>query len=92
MEVAFGRLKARWRRLSKQIDMDIDNVPYIIAACCVLLNVCQIHHDGFNEEWLQELEVDLDQPENGVSTVASRIGHGSGGDLIRTLFVDYFNQ
>ena len=65
VEIAFGRLKARWRRLSKQIDIHIDNVPHIIAACCVLHNVCEIHHDGFNEEWLQEFEVESDQPENG---------------------------
>ena len=55
VEIAFGRLKARWRRLSKQIDMHIDNVPHIIVACCVLHNMCEIHHDSFNEEWLQKL-------------------------------------
>ena len=36
VEIAFGRLKARWRRLSKQMDIHIDNVPYIVTACCVL--------------------------------------------------------
>jgi len=50
VEIAFGRLKARWRRLAKQIDMDIDNVANIIAACCVLHNLCEIHHDSFNEK------------------------------------------
>ena len=30
VEIAFGRLKARWHRLSKQIDMDIDNVPHVV--------------------------------------------------------------
>ena len=43
VEIAFGQLKGRWRRLCKQIDMNIDNVPYIIAACCVLHNMCEIH-------------------------------------------------
>jgi len=36
VEIAFGRLKACWRRLSKQIDMHIDNTPHVITACCVL--------------------------------------------------------
>jgi len=30
--------------------MDIDNVAQIIAACCVLHNLCEIHHDSFNEK------------------------------------------
>ena len=38
VEIAFGRLKARWCRLSKQMDIHIDNVPYIVTACCVLHN------------------------------------------------------
>lgn len=62
VEIAFGRLKARWRRLSKQIEMDIKNVPNVIAACCVLHNLCETHGDSFNEEWLQEVDL-MDQPE-----------------------------
>ena len=46
MENAFGRLKARWRRLMKKNEMRIVNVPTVIAACCVLHNVCQIHGDS----------------------------------------------
>ena len=88
MEIAFGRLKARWRRLSKQIDIHIDNVPYVIAACCVLHNMCEIHHDRFNREWLRELlEVDVDQPEN-VSTEAPITDEGN---KIRTLLMNYFS-
>ena len=91
VEIAFGCLKARWHRLSKQIDIHIDNVPHIIAACCVLHNVCETHHDGLNEEWLQEFETELDQPENGTLAEAS-MSHGSEGNQIRTLLMDYFNQ
>ncbi|XP_065893423.1 uncharacterized protein [Dysidea avara] len=42
-ENAFGRLKARWRRLQKQNDMAINNIPNVIIACCILHNVCEIH-------------------------------------------------
>lgn len=86
VEIAFGRLKARWRRLAKQIDMHIDNVPHIIVACCVLHNMCEIHHDSFNEEWLQEL--DLDQPEQHTTESSS----GLGGDRIRTILMEYFDE
>lgn len=50
VEIGFGRLKACWLRSAKQIDMHIDNVPYIVAACCVLHNGCEIHQDSFSEE------------------------------------------
>lgn len=53
-ENAFGRLKARWRRLLKQNDMSISNIPNIIMACCILHNMCEIHGDAFNEIWLDE--------------------------------------
>ena len=46
--------------------MYLDNVAYVIAACCVLHNVREVHHDSFNEEWLQE--IDLDQPDCVAST------------------------
>ena len=36
VEIPFGRLKARWRRLSKQMDIHIDNVPPVVAACCII--------------------------------------------------------
>ena len=64
VEIAFGRLKARWRRLSKQIDMDIDNIPHIITACCVLHNVCEVHGDSFNDEWLLEVDTQMAQPDD----------------------------
>lgn len=52
-ENAFGRLKARWRRLYKRNDMNIEKVPCIITACCILHNICEVHKDSFNEHWLQ---------------------------------------
>lgn len=52
VEIAFGCLKARWRRLIKQNDMIVRNVPnVIIAAACVLHNMCEIHGDAFDESW-----------------------------------------
>ena len=48
VENAFGRLKARWRKLCKRNDMDIDNVPNVIAACCILHNICEKNGDAFH--------------------------------------------
>ena len=52
VEIAFGRLKARWRRLAKQIYMHIDNVPFIVAACCVLDNVIASMKSGYTKIWI----------------------------------------
>ena len=54
VENAFGRLKARWRRLLKQNEMEIRNVPNVVTACCILHNMCEIHNEVFDNDWLQE--------------------------------------
>ena len=87
VEIAFGKLKARWRRLSKQIDMDISNVPNVILACCTLHNICEIHNDSFNDEWLQQSN-DFDQPDSTDAPVSTR---SNIGNRVRDLLATYFN-
>ena len=65
--------------------MDITNVPYIIAACCVLNNICKIHGEAFNEEWLQD---DLDQPNDHELDNATS-SSTCGRDVCKTL-LEYF--
>ena len=51
VENAFGRLKGRWRRLLKRCDMTLDKVPTMIAACCILHNICEVFKDNVDEQW-----------------------------------------
>ena len=64
VENVFGRLKARWRRLTKRNDVNIINGPHIVTACCVLNNICKMFNDSIPESWLH---TDMDQHPTVVS-------------------------
>jgi len=65
--------------------MHINNEPNVVLACCILHNVCEIHGDDFNEEWLDDL--DLDQLGD---THASTFTQDGG--TVRNLLVSYFEH
>ena len=83
--VAFGRLKARWRRLMKRNDMLIENVPNIIATAC---NMCEIHGDTFDESWVPATSEDLSQSESHLhrGTTTSRSA------TTREALINHFNN
>ena len=86
VENGFGRLKARWRRLLKRIDMDVDKVPNIITACCILHNLCEINREHFNDLWLEEVD-NSNQPPCTPSNVTS-----NDAKDIREALVYYYNS
>ena len=53
VEHAYGRLKGRWRCLLKRNDVLVDDLPKLVAACCVLHNICEIRDESFDEDWMQ---------------------------------------
>ena len=65
VENAYGRLKARWRRLMKRNDMHIEMIPTVISAACILHNMCEVHGEMLQEWWLRDIQAsnnDLPQP------------------------------
>ncbi len=88
-ENAFGRLKARWRRLLKQNDMDIQNATKVVVACCILHNVCEIHGDSFDEQWLEDSQAGelRDLPGN-----ASHQDDNMDAECIRDALVKYLKD
>ena len=54
IECGFGRRKARWSMLTKQIDLKLENIPYIIHAYFVLHNFCDISNIETNEKFVLE--------------------------------------
>jgi hypothetical protein len=66
VEHSYGRLKGRWRCLLKRLDVATCDVPKVIAASCVLHNICEIHGDAFNDQWMEGV-----QGQESVDTSAS---------------------
>nr|XP_048705918.1 tetratricopeptide repeat protein 33 isoform X1 [Caretta caretta]XP_048705919.1 tetratricopeptide repeat protein 33 isoform X1 [Caretta caretta] len=51
IECAFGCLKARWRSLLIRLDLSETSIPIVIAACCVLHNLCESKGEKFMVGW-----------------------------------------
>ena len=34
----------------------MSDVPELVAACCVLHNICEVHGESFDEEWLEGVD------------------------------------
>ena len=83
VENAFGRLKMRWRCLSKRLDCKLGLAVHTVAACVTLHNMCETFSDPFMEEWrTEESAVLLQQPTNNIITTK---------DGIRDAIAEYFS-
>ena len=56
VENAFGRLKGRWRCLLTRNNTMLENMIDVVTACCTLHNICEVHNETFDEDWLQDAE------------------------------------
>ena len=52
IENTFGRCKATWRTLHQRIDVATEDVTTVILACFTLNNICEVHKETFDAEWL----------------------------------------
>lgn len=55
VDTAFMRLKGRWRCLLKKNEIDLSMMSRVVAACCVLHNICEDRGDSFLPEWNTDL-------------------------------------
>ena len=85
VEHAYGRLKGRWRCLLKRNDILTCDVPKLVAACCVLHNMCEIHGETFDEDWMPD-----DDSASTTGTASASLDN-SGQD-VRQALMTYFNQ
>ena len=88
VEHAYGRLKGRWRTLLKRNDTSVHDLLKLVAACCVLHNICEVHGENFNEEWLDGV---TDHVSVNVHSTSSALVDNSGQD-IQLALMRYFSQ
>ena len=53
VENTFGHWKGRFRRFLKRVDMDVEGVVKVVAASCVIHNICEMRNEPCFDEWLQ---------------------------------------
>ena len=46
IECRFGRLKGRFGCLQREMDINIEDFPYVIHACFLLNNLCESVHQN----------------------------------------------
>lgn len=66
VEIAFGRLKSRWRRLLKRVDIHHGYVKDVVSAACIIHNMVETHKETFLSAWHRaaaEMVVNLEQPQ-----------------------------
>ena len=85
VEHAYGRLKGRWRCLLKRIDINVKDVPELVTACTVLHNICEIHSESFDDEWLNGVD-------NSKRSSSTTINYTESGVTIREAFMAYFQE
>ena len=87
VENAFGRLKGRWRCLSKRIDYNIANVPNVVAACVVLHNMCEMFGDPCADDWVYH-----EEPSTTQATSITCNYTGTSAIVIRDAIKDFFSS
>ena len=95
VECAFGRLKARWRFLTRKVDLKFDSIPTVIYSCFVLHNYCERNKDCLidKEEMtfqMQQHVRDEDSSPNMPDQVYSY--NNSEGELVRSILTDYITH
>ena len=100
IENAFGRLKGRWRCLLKRNDINLQNLPNVVAACATLHNMCEIYKEQFNDEWSTNTDADNNPLDNEsdpaeVSTtidILHLIGIGNGSRALKYACFDFHTE
>ena len=92
IECAFGRLKARFGILKREMDISFPYLQQVIHSCFILNNYCELQKEGIGEQTVEHEKASeiIDQP-----TINQYKGNNSKEEAqakrIRSIFVKYFD-
>ena len=72
IENSFGRLKGLWKCLQFPLDVGTTFACTVIAACVILHKVCEMHKEGYIEEWNNVLQNHADIGDRKDTAVAAQ--------------------
>ncbi|XP_047137567.1 uncharacterized protein LOC101235978 [Hydra vulgaris] len=94
IECAFGRLKARWKILTKKMDLKLEKIPTVIYACFILHNFCERHSICIDEELVKiQVEV-INENEKNFRNLPDPIFSciDGEGEVIRKALTEYISE
>ncbi|XP_013603237.1 PREDICTED: putative nuclease HARBI1 [Brassica oleracea var. oleracea] len=68
---AFERLKGRWACLQKRTEVKLQDLPYVLGACCVLHNICEMRNEEMAPEIKFDVFDDVTVPENNIRSATA---------------------
>ncbi|XP_028405241.1 putative nuclease HARBI1 [Dendronephthya gigantea] len=90
VENTFGRWKGRFRRFLKRVDMVVDSATCIVAASCIIHNICELRRDEFLHEWLEDVRREANnQPDDLVQPWPDRENE-KDASTIRDTLAEFF--
>ena len=94
VECAFGRLKARWSILTRKIDFKLESVPFLIYACFVLHNFCELESCHLDENLVRMQILRNKAEEEKLKNFPDPVySYDNGeGEFVRSVLTSYIND
>ncbi|XP_042306734.1 protein ANTAGONIST OF LIKE HETEROCHROMATIN PROTEIN 1-like [Sceloporus undulatus] len=89
-ELAFGRLKGRWKCLATRLEVAEENIIPVVVGCVVLHNLCESRGHVLVDEPLPQDQAALDQAPEGQLTFPIYPEDAQDGNLVRETLANYF--
>ena len=92
IECSFGRLKARFAALKRAMDINRDDLPFVIYACFVLHNFCELNNEPVSDDqviWTLNYDRDF-QPDTARNRYMTDCNE-SEGKRVRKVLTKYFD-
>ena len=92
IECAFGRLKARFGCLRRDMDINLEELPHVIYACFVLHNFCELNNEALSDDIIRNtITYDrASQPQTAANRYISD-SNKAEGKRVRRVLTNYFD-